>query len=110
MRVIFIKKLASASDQGCNRGEATENQPADAERSCEEAYGWGRLDDSDGDSLANGLEAWFGTHPGEHDQAFSGFATDGLSRHLLYRMLLRRLRYLEGVMPRCCLKRFEKWN
>ena len=36
-------------------------------------------DDSDGDSLVNGLEAWFGTHPGEHDQAFSGFATDGLS-------------------------------
>ncbi len=40
MRVIFITQLASASDQGCNRCEATENQPADAERSCEEAYGW----------------------------------------------------------------------
>jgi len=38
MRVIFISKLASASDQGYNRCEATEDWPTDAERSCEGAY------------------------------------------------------------------------
>lgn len=34
-------------------------------------------DDPDGDRLVNGLEAWFGTHPGEFDKGLNGLATDG---------------------------------
>jgi hypothetical protein len=33
--------------------------------------------DPDGDRLANGLEAWFGTHPGEFTPGLAGLATDG---------------------------------
>ena len=34
-------------------------------------------DDVDGDNLANGLEAWFGTHPGQFNAGLSEFSTDG---------------------------------
>ncbi len=34
-------------------------------------------DDPDGDNLANGLEAWFGLHPGQFDAGLSAFSTDG---------------------------------
>ncbi|MGB6222892.1 hypothetical protein, partial [Haloferula sp.] len=34
-------------------------------------------DDPDGDSLANGLESWFGTHPGEFNAGIVNLATDG---------------------------------
>lgn len=34
-------------------------------------------DDPDGDGIANGLEVWFGTHPGASSQSLSGLATDG---------------------------------
>lgn len=34
-------------------------------------------DDPDGDSLSNGLEAWFGTHPGEFTEGLVGLATNG---------------------------------
>jgi hypothetical protein len=34
-------------------------------------------DDSDGDQLANGLEAWFGTDPGAFDAGLTNLATDG---------------------------------
>jgi hypothetical protein len=34
-------------------------------------------DDFDWDGLANGLEAWFGTHPGEFSQGLAGLTTDG---------------------------------
>jgi hypothetical protein len=33
--------------------------------------------DPDGDNLANGLEAWFGTHPGEFNPGLAGLTTDG---------------------------------
>ena len=33
--------------------------------------------DPDGDGLANGLEAWFGTHPGEFNAGLADLATDG---------------------------------
>lgn len=33
--------------------------------------------DPDGDHIPNGLEAWFGTHPGEPDTGLSGITTDG---------------------------------
>jgi hypothetical protein len=34
-------------------------------------------DDSDGDQLANGLEAWFGTDPGAFDPGLTNLANDG---------------------------------
>jgi hypothetical protein len=34
-------------------------------------------DDPDGDNLANGVEAWFGTHPGEFNTGLTGLATNG---------------------------------
>jgi hypothetical protein len=34
-------------------------------------------DDPDGDGLANGLEAWFGTHPGQFNAGLADFATNG---------------------------------
>ena len=34
-------------------------------------------DDVDGDNLTNGLEAWFGTHPGQFNAGLSEFSTDG---------------------------------
>jgi len=34
-------------------------------------------DDPDGDNLANGLEAWLGTHPGQFDPGLTGLSTDG---------------------------------
>ena len=34
-------------------------------------------DDPDGDGLANGIEAWFGTHPGQWNQGLAGLATNG---------------------------------
>jgi hypothetical protein len=34
-------------------------------------------DDPDGDGLANGLEAWFGTHPGQFNAGLAGLATNG---------------------------------
>jgi len=34
-------------------------------------------DDSDGDQLENGLEAWFGTHPGQFNAGLASIATDG---------------------------------
>jgi hypothetical protein len=37
----------------------------------------GFTDDPDHDRLANGLEAWFGTHPGEPGAGITGLATDG---------------------------------
>jgi len=37
----------------------------------------GFSDDPDGDNLANGLEAWLGTHPGEFNGGFVGLSTDG---------------------------------
>ena len=37
----------------------------------------GFSDDPDRDGLANGLEAWFGTHPGESNGGFAFVATDG---------------------------------
>jgi hypothetical protein len=39
------------------------------------AQGFG--DDPDQDGLANGLEAWFGTHPGESNPGLTFVATDG---------------------------------
>lgn len=36
-------------------------------------------EDPDGDGLANGLEAWLGTNPGEFNTGLTGFATDGTS-------------------------------
>jgi hypothetical protein len=33
--------------------------------------------DPDGDRLANGLEAWFGTHPGQFNAGVAGLSTDG---------------------------------
>lgn len=35
------------------------------------------LDDPDGDNLPNGVEAWFGTHPGEFSTGLSGPSTNG---------------------------------
>jgi len=37
----------------------------------------GFADDPDGDNLANGLEAWFGTHPGEFDAGVTITFTNG---------------------------------
>jgi hypothetical protein len=34
-------------------------------------------DDSDGDNLSNGLEAWFGTHPGQFNSGLSNISTSG---------------------------------
>ncbi|MFK7909392.1 MAG: Ig-like domain-containing protein, partial [Akkermansiaceae bacterium] len=34
-------------------------------------------DDSDGDNLSNGLEAWFGTHPGQFNQGLKNVSTIG---------------------------------
>ena len=34
-------------------------------------------DDSDGDQLGNGIEAWFGTHPGQFNTGLTSIATDG---------------------------------
>jgi hypothetical protein len=34
-------------------------------------------DDPDGDSLSNGLEAWFGTHPGQFNAGLANLAADG---------------------------------
>jgi hypothetical protein len=34
-------------------------------------------DDPDGDRVPNGLEAWFGTHPGEFNPGLADLATDG---------------------------------
>ena len=33
--------------------------------------------DPDGDNLANGLEAWFSTHPGEFNPGLASLSTDG---------------------------------
>ena len=37
----------------------------------------GLNDDPDGDGIQNGVEAWFGTHPGEFNQGLADFATNG---------------------------------
>jgi hypothetical protein len=37
----------------------------------------GFADDPDGDDLPNGIEAWFGTHPGEFNAGLAQLATDG---------------------------------
>ena len=37
----------------------------------------GFTDDPDGDRLANGLEAWFGTHPGEFNTGLADLTADG---------------------------------
>ncbi|MBT8044556.1 MAG: PASTA domain-containing protein, partial [Verrucomicrobiae bacterium] len=47
-----------------------------------EGYGlapedWDFLSDPDGDRLSNGLEAWFGTHPGQKNAGLAFLATDG---------------------------------
>ncbi len=34
-------------------------------------------DDPDGDGIANGLEAWFGSHPGQFSTGLANFATNG---------------------------------
>jgi lysophospholipase L1-like esterase len=34
-------------------------------------------DDSDGDQLGNGIEAWFGTHPGQFNTGLANLSTDG---------------------------------
>jgi len=34
-------------------------------------------DDSDNDNLSNGLEAWFGTHPGEFNAGLANVSTTG---------------------------------
>lgn len=34
-------------------------------------------DDSDGDNLSNGLEAWFGTHPGQPNTGLANISTNG---------------------------------
>ncbi|MDB4265398.1 Ig-like domain-containing protein [bacterium] len=36
-------------------------------------------DDPDGDGIPNGLEAWFGTDPGEFSRGFSGMTSSGLT-------------------------------
>ena len=35
--------------------------------------------DPDGDLLENGIEAWFGTHPGERNSGIVGLSTDGIT-------------------------------
>jgi hypothetical protein len=37
----------------------------------------GFIDDPDGDRLANGLEAWFGTHPGKFNAGLANLTFDG---------------------------------
>lgn len=39
-------------------------------------------DDPDGDNLANGVEAWFGTSPGEYNPGFTELVTDGTTTSL----------------------------
>lgn len=43
----------------------------DVERVTELAY------DSDGDGIPNGIEAWFGTHPGQSNPGIENIATNG---------------------------------
>lgn len=42
-----------------------------------EAADRGFTDDPDGDNIANGLEAWFGTHPGHQGQGIAALVMDG---------------------------------
>jgi len=40
--------------------------------------------DPDGDGIANGLEAWFGTHPSEFSPSLTGIVTEGVSTTFIH--------------------------
>jgi hypothetical protein len=41
-------------------------------------------DDSDGDGLVNGIEAWFGTHPGQWNAGLADLTTDGTTTTFIH--------------------------
>ena len=89
----FIKFTASSVNGGANGGAFTFREidvfgsdtggASGTFASWIDGYEVGGLtgfgDDADGDNLDNGLEAWFGTHPGEFSQGLTGLSSDGIT-------------------------------